>query len=106
MTAHAAPRAFAQQILDADMAVARAEAHLAAMNDHGTLADVTAAAVTTRAAHDALTAARRPLEAALILTRSMDDNVALQVAHAITVGESWPYTREGIRDNTGWEPTP
>lgn len=103
---HPAPRAFAQQILDADMAVARAEAHLAAMNDHGTLADVTAAAVTTRQAHDALTSARRPLEAALILTRSMDDNVALQVAHAIVQGEEWPYTRQGIREHTGWEPTP
>lgn len=106
MTTHPAPRAFAQQILDADLDVARAEAHLAAMNDHGSIADVADAAGKLRAAHEALTAARRPLEAALILTKSMSDNVALQVAHAIVQGEEWPYTPQGITAHTGWEPTP
>ena len=76
------------------------------MNDHGTLGDVTDAAIKVRAAHDALTTARRPLEAALILTKSMSDNVALQVAHAIVQGEEWPYTPAGITAHTGWEPTP
>lgn len=104
MSTHPAPRAFAQQVLDADLEVARAEAHLAAMNDHGSITEVADAATKLRAAHDALTAARRPLEAALILTKSMDDNVALQVAHAIVQGKTWPYTREGITEHTGWEP--
>lgn len=106
MSTHPAPRAFAEHLLDADLDVARAEAHLAAMNDHGSITDVADAAGKLRAAHEALTAARRPLEAALILTKSMSDNVALQVAHAIVQGESWPYTREGITAHTGWEPTP
>ena len=106
MSTHPAPRAFAEHLLDADLDVARAEAHLAAMNDHGSIADVADAAGKLRAAHEALTDARRPLEAALILTKSMSDNVALQVAHAITQGEEWPYTREGITAHTGWEPTP
>lgn len=100
-----APRVFAQHLIDADMEVARREAHLAAMNDHGSVSDVADAAAAVRAAHDALTAARRPLESALVLAKSMNDNVALQVAHAILQGELWPYSREGITEHTGWEPT-
>lgn len=106
MTTHPGPRAFAQHILDADLNLARQEAALTDVKEHGSTHAVAEAATRVRAAHDNLTAARRPLEAALILTRSMSNNVALQVAHAIVQGEQWPYTREGITENTGWEPTP
>lgn len=100
------PKQYAENLIAADLDLARAEAQLTAMNDHGTVNDVATAAANVRACHDVLTAFRRPLEAALILTKSMDDNVALQVAHAITQGETWPYSREGITEHTGWEPTP
>lgn len=106
MTTHPAPRAFAQALLDADLALARAETNLTAVKEVGSIAEVAHAATQQRAAHDALTAARRPLELALILTKTMSDNVALQVAHAIVEGADWPYTREGITAHTGWEPTP
>lgn len=102
---HLTPKQYAENLIAADLDLARAEAHLTAMNDHGTVQDVATAAANVRACHDVLTAFRRPLEAALILTKSMDDNVALQVAHAIVQGEEWPYTREGITAHTGWEPS-
>jgi hypothetical protein len=98
------PTLYAQAILAADMELARAEAHLAAMTDHGSITEHRDAAARARAAHEALTEARKPLEAALVLTKSMSDNIALQVAHAIVQGETWPYSREGITEHTGWQP--
>ena len=93
------PQEMAQALIDADHRCQRAELDYQAALDHGSDSDLQIAALERTAAGMNLEAARRPLTLAMILTRSMDNDLALYTANAILKGETWMFYEERRREH-------
>jgi hypothetical protein len=81
----------AQALVDADRELQVAALRYEEALDHGTDADVDDALRGKELARAAYLAARRPLQGALIITRSMTDETALYVALALIAGDKWMF---------------
>lgn len=91
MTDYPTAPEMAQALVDADRNLQIAALRYEEALDHGSDADVDRQLRDKELARDTYDAARKPLQAALILTRSMTDETALYVALAVVKGETWPF---------------